>query len=215
LPFTDDKDEQSITRQHFIRRHPDIRNLFSIVGGKLTTYRSLAEQTVDLIFQELKRKSPECLTAHAPLPGANAPDFENFCKDFKQRCGLSEPTSDHLLRVYGTRSDALLNVIADDPALGEVFDSETGAIAAEVVYSFKHELAQTLADCLLRRTMVGLNSTCGLESAEGAAAVAQEYLGWSDSCVQQEVGAYRTLRSQTSRATRPRDRRGSSSRSDG
>ena len=63
LPATSDKDEQSITRQHFIREHPRASNLLSIVGGKLTTYRSLAEQCVDLIFEKLGRDSPPCRTA--------------------------------------------------------------------------------------------------------------------------------------------------------
>ena len=67
LPVTDDKDEQSITRRHFIREHPGISNLLSIVGGKLTTYRSLAEECVDLIFRKLGKDSPPCRTAKEPL----------------------------------------------------------------------------------------------------------------------------------------------------
>ena len=63
LPVTSDKDEQSITRRHFIRQHPQLPNLLSIVGGKLTTYRSLAEECVDLTFQKLGRDSPPCRTA--------------------------------------------------------------------------------------------------------------------------------------------------------
>src|SRR6185436_8488345 len=52
LPNTGDQDGAKITRQHFIRAHPEIRGLFSIVGGKLTTYRSLAEETVDLVTKQ-------------------------------------------------------------------------------------------------------------------------------------------------------------------
>jgi len=63
LPVTDDKDEQNITRRHFIREHPQLPNLLSIVGGKLTTYRSLAEECVDLIFRKLGKDSPPCRTA--------------------------------------------------------------------------------------------------------------------------------------------------------
>jgi glycerol-3-phosphate dehydrogenase len=70
LPRTDDKEEQSITRRHFIREHPQAKNLLSIVGGKLTTYRSLAEECVDLIFRKIGRQSPPCTTAETVLPGA-------------------------------------------------------------------------------------------------------------------------------------------------
>src|SRR5262249_29297968 len=67
LPMTSDKDEQSITRRHFIREHPRLSNLLSIVGGKLTTYRSLAEECVDLIFSKLGKESPACRTAKEVL----------------------------------------------------------------------------------------------------------------------------------------------------
>jgi glycerol-3-phosphate dehydrogenase len=54
---------QSSTRRHFIREHPQLPNLLSIVGGKLTTYRSLAEECVDLIFRKLGKEPPPCRTA--------------------------------------------------------------------------------------------------------------------------------------------------------
>jgi glycerol-3-phosphate dehydrogenase len=54
---------QSSTRRHFIREHPQLPNLLSIVGGKLTTYRSLAEDCVDLIFRKLGKNPPPCRTA--------------------------------------------------------------------------------------------------------------------------------------------------------
>jgi glycerol-3-phosphate dehydrogenase len=67
LPVTAEKDEQSITRRHFIREHSRLSNLLSIVGGKLTTYRSLAEECVDLIFRKLGKDSPPCMTAREVL----------------------------------------------------------------------------------------------------------------------------------------------------
>ncbi|HKG45125.1 MAG TPA: glycerol-3-phosphate dehydrogenase/oxidase, partial [Pyrinomonadaceae bacterium] len=67
LPLTGNKDEQSITRRHFIREHPRLSNLLSIVGGKLTTYRSLAEECVDLIFRKLGKDAPPCRTAKEVL----------------------------------------------------------------------------------------------------------------------------------------------------
>jgi glycerol-3-phosphate dehydrogenase len=72
LPVTNDKEEQSITRRHFIRQHPQLPNLLSIVGGKLTTYRSLAEECVDLVFQKLGKDSPPCKTATMRLSDSRA-----------------------------------------------------------------------------------------------------------------------------------------------
>ena len=190
LPFTGDKGEGSITRRHFIRRHPHAAAIFSIVGGKLTTYRSLSEEVVDLILTKLGKSSVKCTTDKVPLPGANTLDFGKFGKTFKQQCGLPEAISDRLLRVYGVRSVEVLKLTEADPSLGEVFDDETQAIAAEVIFAFRNEMAETLADCLLRRTMVGLNSTCGLNAIERAATIAKQYLGWSETRAEKEVAEY-------------------------
>lgn len=72
LPVTGDKDEESITRRHFIREHPRLPNLLSIVGGKLTTYRSLSEECVDLVFRKLGKNPPPCRTATEILTADNA-----------------------------------------------------------------------------------------------------------------------------------------------
>lgn len=191
LPFTNNRDEQSITRRHFIRRHPQFANLLSIVGGKLTTHRSLAEETVDLVFRKLRKDVSKSSTASVALPGATAEDFAASGEQFKRDCGLRLQTSEHLLRVYGTRAFDVVKLADEAESLLEVFDSETGAIAAEVVYAFRHEFAQTLADCLLRRTMVGLNSDCGLNAVDAAAEIARKHLGWPDERVRQEVLSYR------------------------
>jgi glycerol-3-phosphate dehydrogenase len=72
LPVTLHKNEQNITRRHFILQHPQLSNLLSIVGGKLTTYRSLAEECVDLIFQKLGRDPQPCRTATIRLSESRA-----------------------------------------------------------------------------------------------------------------------------------------------
>jgi len=174
LPYAENKNEERITRRHFIRESRDQEGLLSIVGGKLSTYRNLAEQTVDLIGRKLGRELPKCSTAGAPLPGAEADHFHSFPEQFKRDSGLSSQISERLLRVYGTRAAEVLKVAVQDKALAENFDEATGAIAAEVIFSFQQEMAETLADCLLRRTMVGLNSSIGIGADETAAAIARE-----------------------------------------
>jgi glycerol-3-phosphate dehydrogenase len=190
LAYRREHDEQSITRRHFIRRHPRHDNLLSIVGGKLTTYRSLAEEVVDLIYKQLKQTRRQCTTANEPLPGA-ASNFATLRNDFKQQCHLDEKTLDRWMRIYGVRTAAIVELIDKNAELAEVFDEETGAVAAEIVFAFQKEFAQTLADCLLRRTMVGLNSSCGLNAIEKAASIAKKYLSWSDVRAQREIDAYR------------------------
>ena len=175
LPYTGEIYESRITRRHFIRQHSRFENLFSIVGGKLTTYRSLAEEAVDLIFRTLNRPVPSSHTDKLSLPGALT------------------STCDRLQRIYGTRAALISSLIDDDPELAYEFDDETGAVAAEVVHSFKNEMAVTLSDCLLRRTMVGFNSKCGLNAVEAAADVGRKFLGWTDDRCAREIGDYRNV----------------------
>jgi glycerol-3-phosphate dehydrogenase len=191
LPYTKGKKEEAITRKHFIWESEEVQGLFSIVGGKLTTYRKLSEQTVDLIFKKFGKDAPNCMTASAALPGASSQSPDVLGDRLKRAYRLSSRTSERLPRVYGTRASEILQLASEGTALLEVFDEETGAIAAEVVFAFKHDLAQTLSDCLLRRTMVGLNSRCGLDAVEAAASIAQKHLGWSESRAHQETDAYR------------------------
>ncbi len=178
LPFTKETDEQSITRRHFIHPHPRFTNLLSLVGGKLTTYRSLAEEATDLVFTKLGRTSPPCQTAQVGLGRSSFADNATL------------PTT-RLHGIYGGRANAIIELAEKNPELAEVFDAETGAIAAEVVYAFEHEFAVTLVDCLMRRTMVGLNSTCGRDAVDKAAAIAKKRLGWSDEQIAEEIKAYR------------------------
>jgi glycerol-3-phosphate dehydrogenase len=193
LAYTSDRDEQSITRRHFIRDHAQrLSGLISIIGGKLTTHRSLSERAVDLVFRKLRRPVPGCATHQTPLPGASTPDFKAFTKEFKVESKLPLAVSERLLRIYGTRAPGVLKLAVEDPALAEIFSPTTGAIAAEVVFSFQNELAKTLTDCLLRRTMAGLIGLGGLSEAKAAARIAQDYLGWSNDRARSEVDEYRT-----------------------
>lgn len=195
LAYSDDRAEKSITRRHFIHDHaPQLEGFLSVVGGKLTTYRNLSEQAVNLLFGKLGRPVPLCQTARAPLPGAvckDANDLQTFSRRFSERSRLPAPTNERLLRIYGTRASLVLDLVEANVELSEVFDAESGAVGAEVVLAFRDEMASTLADCLLRRTMVGLNRKAGVGSDVAAARVAQEHLGWSEARAAREVAAYR------------------------
>ena len=193
LPYVSKKSAPGITRRHFIHNHGDaFDNFLSILGGKLTTYRNLSDQVVTTLFKSLNRASPSCATAELSLPGTATHDFNAFCSDFKKQYGeIDKATPERLLRIYGTRAVDVLKLAQDDVELKRIFDPETGAIAAEIIFAFRHEMAETLSDCLLRRTMVGLNSFAGLNAVEGAARIACEHLGWSEARVAEEVATYR------------------------
>ena len=190
LPYLPKGEPASTTRRHFVREHaPLLSGLVSIIGGKLTTYRSLAEQTVDLIFKKLRREPVRCRTASESLPGARSDDYAGFRIHFETESELPKNVVERLLKVYGTRANEVLALANDDPELCEQL-SNTGAIAAEVVFSFRQEMAETLTDCLMRRTMVGWDATLGLDAVEGAARVARRFLGWDSERAASEIAEY-------------------------
>lgn len=191
LPYVEAGSEAGITRRHIVHDHaPELGGLVSIVGGKLTTYRSLSESTVNLLFKKLGRKSPGCMTANRRLPGSDTDDFTVFCEQFKANSGLATTTAERLLRIYGTRAAEVLDLAAEGPELSEPFSPETGAIGAEILMSFRREMAETLCDCLLRRTMVGLGASVGLDADDAAAELGCKYLGWDDRRAEREVASY-------------------------
>jgi len=186
LPRTNEKNEQDITRKHFIREHPQLKNLLSIVGGKLTTYRSLAEECVDLVFSKLEKHSPECVTAKEPLPGAV--NLTSFAKDFES---FNSHIRERLLRIYGSRANNVAQLATRDEELARPFNKDSNALSGEIVFAFEHETAKTLVDCFLRRTMIGLNADLGIGDIEPAAEIGMRFLGWSELRAKREVENYR------------------------
>ena len=200
LPYKPQGSEGSVTRSHLIHDHselePGVNGLLSIVGGKLTTYRNLSRQTVNKVHKKLGIRAPKCVTDRVPLPGGAVRDFEAFSTEFGQRSGLPETSARRLLKLYGARAYDVLAEAADDPSLKNPLASpataETGLLGCEILYAFRHEMAQTLADVLLRRSMVGMGPKVGLDVDEAAAKVAVQHLGWSPERAEREVADYRS-----------------------
>jgi glycerol-3-phosphate dehydrogenase len=195
LPFSPGVSEGSVSRHHHIHDHGASggpRGLYSIVGGKLTTYRELAEQTVDLVQRRLGREKTRSQTAVVPLPGGRSDvTWSEFQRRFRRDSPLPPRSTDHLLRVYGTRASDLL-ATATTTELRETIDALSGAIAAEVPWAFEEEAARTLADVIARRTMIGLGLDAGVGADATAANVAVQTIGWDPARAENEVRAYRS-----------------------
>ncbi|CAG0937848.1 glycerol-3-phosphate dehydrogenase [Gammaproteobacteria bacterium] len=177
LPAAAGKDQAAITRRHQLRHHRTVaRGLYSVIGGKLTTYRSLAEQVVDRLARRIGRDLAECSTARESLPGALA-DPVPLAADITARTGLDGAVAARLVGLYGSRADGVAALVAREPALAATLGNGT-AIAAEVVHAFEEEFATSLADCLMRRTMLGLGADLGASVLDEALRVAAQQLGW-------------------------------------
>lgn len=182
LPYQEKGKEGSITRKHIIKDHaPQIEGLLSIIGGKLTTYRSLAEETVDAAYKKLNRNAPKSKTRTQPLPGAGN-DYKGFEARFVRNRPewLSEESATWMMGIYGVRARRIVELAEADLSLREPLVAGSPGIAALVPFSFDQEYARTLADVLLRRTMLALEEDAGLSVAAAAAEVAARTQGWDD-----------------------------------
>jgi len=212
LPYSPEGEEGGITRSHVVYDHgerrsaaggrleiqgggPGIEGLLSIIGGKLTTYPTLSRQTVDKVYDKLNLKAAESRADKVPLPGGTAEDFEAFAAEFKMTSGLADELSERLLKLYGARAPDVLQMAGEDSSLRMPLSAsatvESALIGAEVLYAFGREMAQTLSDVLLRRTMVGLGPSVGLDVDEAAAQVAVRHLGWDEDRAEHEVQDFR------------------------
>ena len=149
----------------------------SIIGGKLTTYRSLAEQAVDDVGRLLQRRLPACRTSDTDLPGAFGVDA---ARDALTKIGvLPDAGIERLLEVYGGRAAAIAALCESETALAHAVDADGRVLAAEVVFAIRDEFAQTLSDIVFRRLMIGFDPDQGRPCFEKIAAVAAVELGWS------------------------------------
>ena len=145
-----------ITRDYLLEIDEEGAPLLSVFGGKLTTYRRLAERATDKIARFL-RGTGGAWTGRAFLPGGVIPDLdlERYSSGLAGRFSALPPELiARLSRTYGTRTERLLDGIRTLADLGEHFGS--GLHAREVDYLVANEWARTAEDILFRRTKLGL-----------------------------------------------------------
>jgi glycerol-3-phosphate dehydrogenase len=132
--------------------------LLGVYGGKITSYRHLAEEAVDALAERVPALSGKAWTAHAPLPGGDFPHdaqgtlIEDLRRDYRF---LSEAEAARIGRAYGTRTRRWLGQARRWADLGRNFGA--GLSEAEVDYLKREEWARTAEDVLWRRTKLGLH----------------------------------------------------------
>lgn len=176
LPKREKGPESAISRKHIIFKHKQqARGLVSIIGGKLTTYRNLAEQAVDAAVKISGVSADSCETRTLPLPGTV--DLDEATKQLNRSADLSSASVTRLLGVYGSR--AIEIAAMQNAEYADVFvDEDRTVLAAEVAFAIRQEFAIDLVDITHRRMMVGLNSDQGLSMAEAIASIAADVAGW-------------------------------------
>ena len=155
----------SVTRDYQLEFDTERAPLLSVFGGKITTFRKLAEEAVDLVAAQLKHAAL-AWTATACLPGGDlfgpipsnrsVLEFGQFTQALQARYGwLPAPLVARYARAYGTRIEVLLE---GRGALADMGDEiAPGLFAAEVSYLMRHEWARSADDILWRRSKLGLH----------------------------------------------------------
>jgi glycerol-3-phosphate dehydrogenase len=190
LPHEPDADPGEVTRSHIVERHDEVGGLISVIGGKITTWRALAEETVDVVFELLGGEDPGCSTEEAPLPGGRTDDWDAFAERIGRDSQFEPGLTERLLTVYGTRTWEILELCDEEPALGERCGG-TDLLGAEVIFGFTAEHARTIADVLLRRSMVGYGPDLARDAATPAARLAAQRFGWDEQRVEEESSRFR------------------------
>jgi len=154
------EDASAVTRDYVLKRQDQNSAPFlSVIGGKITTYRKLAEDALKSLKPHFATLGDEW-TASAPLPGGDIPDadfaaFLSACEDAYP--WLTTELRHRLARTYGTRIHDVLNGARSLSDLGHAYGG--GLFQQEVDYLAEHEFACTADDILWRRTKLGLHMT--------------------------------------------------------
>ncbi|OON39349.1 glycerol-3-phosphate dehydrogenase [Izhakiella australiensis] len=158
-PLCDDESDspQAITRDYTLDVHDDNGQtpLLSVFGGKLTTYRKLAEHALEKLAKYYPNAGP-AWTRNGVLPGGNfTGSREDYAVSLRRRYPfVSEAMARHYTRTYGSNTEILLGEAKTLEELGENFGHEF--YEAELRYLVKHEWVRRLDDAIWRRTKQGM-----------------------------------------------------------
>ena len=195
LPNAEGKKPGSITRKHIIFDHKQegVSNMFSLIGGKLTTYRNVGEEMTDAVLKKMKQPHKPSKTASLPLPGCIVADDERIAGAIEDYSSLLSPrTINYLFVVYGSRALEVLSMTREKPELASQIGDKLPDIKAQIVYAVEHEYAHTLTDIMRHRTMLAINGNYGLDLLPVVTETLQEYCGWSQKRCDRAIEDYKT-----------------------
>jgi len=179
-----------LSREHAVARPQP--GLVSIAGGKYTTYRVMAKDAIDAAAEDIGTGVAPSVTEHIPLIGAEGYHaMVNQVDRLARKVGLPVWRLQRLLDRYGSVSEELFALAADDETLLEPLEGAEEYLRVEMVYAASHEAALHLDDLLARRTRISIETPHrGVESAEPVARLVAPILGWDEERIMNEVQAY-------------------------
>jgi glycerol-3-phosphate dehydrogenase len=186
--------KHSLQTKNLVREHEvevdGATGLVSILGGKWTTYRAMAEDTIDAVQKQLEGPVKPCLTRRHRLAGADGYTADHW-KSLATTYRLDQDTAQHLSEKFGTEAFAVLALAEQNPELTSLLVAGAAPIQAEVVYCARQEMAVTIEDVLARR--IGLQLFSWKLAIQAAPVVAKHLareLGWPDDQKDQAIRDY-------------------------
>ena len=166
-----------LSRRHKVSKSKS--GVITIAGGKLTTYRKMAQDTIDEALTQIQ-KSAKCKTKNLKLIGATTSTPKTNAK-----------SAMHLAARFGTEASLINEMIAENPSLGEQLIAGLPYLKAEAVFAVKYEMARTLDDILSRRTRARIiNRRASVASARAVAELIAPLLNWGEQEINNQVLAY-------------------------
>lgn len=176
-----------VSREHRILESD---SFFSIIGGKLTTGRRMAQEVIDRVVYSLanKKKGTRCVTHQRKFDAWNF-DYSLIWKELHER-NIPEDISAHLIASYGKEASSMF-LNANDEMAGRICPPLPYLIS-EIPYCVQEEFTQTLEDFMVRRThIINEDSKQGLECASLVAEEMGKLLGWDRGRKETEIERYR------------------------
>lgn len=165
---------KEISRRHKITISES--GLLSIVGGKWTSYRRMARETIDRAIKEGILEKRRCITENLSL------------------CINNNVLNSERLKIYGDRAGEIEKMVDENPYLGEPVSPQLPYTRAEIIWICRNEMPYTLEDVLARRTRaLVLDARASLEIATETASIMAKELNWSKSWEKIQIERYKLL----------------------
>ena len=183
-----------LSRRHTVRTSE--HGMVTVTGGKLTTYRKMAEDTVDVVVEALgrRKKAARCVTKDLHLRGSGGRSI---------RAGAAPPRRSpfpaddpaaiaaHLAGRFGSETPAVLALVGEQPGLLEPLVDGLRYLRVEALYAVRAEMACSVADVLDRRTRASLRDARGAaRAALDVANLIGPELGWDPARIAREASEY-------------------------
>lgn len=178
---------RDLSRKHAVFRGP--KGLLTVTGGKLTTYRVMAEEAVDIITRRAGYRT-RSITASVPLASRDPAHLAAEATLLSRELGLPPSVVSSLIFSYGDDAPRIL-ALAREEELAVLVSQDLPYIEAELIWAARHEMAVRLEDFFSRRTRIALEDPSGGLGASGALEKVASSMAWSPEKLSREAAAYR------------------------